>query len=104
MNAYQYDFEAMPYDSSYGCFILGFKIDKYATENEYSLIGVQTTSTSSLLQPTMGIIMSSTGIVSGIQVEHKIRFRTGYSSMLSSEESLKKEWLTPEEDEAWKDL
>lgn len=28
----------------------------------------------------------------------------GFETYIQSESSLKKEWLTPEEDEAWKDL
>ncbi len=95
MNNYLYDLDLMSQDSSYGCFIIGFKIGKYATKDVYSMIGAQAMSTSSLVKLSK---------VSGIQVEQKIQFNAGFSSMLASEESLKKEWLLPEEDEAWKDL
>ena len=45
------------------------------------------------------IIESSTGD-SNIVAEN----RTSYETMLASEKTLAKEWLSKEEDEAWKDL
>lgn len=33
-----------------------------------------------------------------------LKQKKGNTTLLASESSLKKDWLTPEEDEAWKDL